>query len=162
LSFETHKKPFFHIQTHYDATRFCRPESNATKQRTQQNTPKSKTQFQMRPVWKYSAEARRQQQQRRDGHSARDAVLTAAHQGKLCVCFSGASFGAAYQLGAAQILQELGLLDAHTPIAGAIWICVSDRLSAHFCPQQRSVREQQHETVQPASAVSQTACLHCC
>lgn len=73
----------------------------------------------MRRVWEYSSEAHRQQQQRQDGHSSRDAVLTAAQHGKLGVCFSGASLGAAYQLGAAQILQELGLLDADTPIAGA-------------------------------------------
>jgi hypothetical protein len=75
----------------------------------------------MRSVWKYKAEARAEQHQSSDGGSSTPlhAVLAAAHAGKLGVCFSGAAFGAAYQLGAAQILQELGLLGPDTPVAGA-------------------------------------------
>lgn len=75
----------------------------------------------MRVVWKYKAEARAEQQQSGDGggSTVSHAALAAVQAGKLGVCFSGTAFGAAYQLGAAQILQELSLLDPDTPVAGA-------------------------------------------
>lgn len=81
----------------------------------------------MRSVWKYKAEAKaaqQQQQQHSSGgrsSSSKDtlhAVLAAAQQGRLGISFSGASFGSAYQLGAAQILQQLGLIGSDTPISG--------------------------------------------
>jgi hypothetical protein len=79
----------------------------------------------MRSVWKYKAEAKAAQQQ----HSSRDrsssgrdtlhAVLAAAQHGRLGISFSGAGFGSAYQLGAALILQQLGLIGSDTPVSGA-------------------------------------------
>lgn len=90
----------------------------------------------MRSVWKYKREAHAEQRQHQlaeqhqgrshaavsgsvaNGSSTLDEVMTAALTDKLGVCFSGAGFGAAYQLGAAHILQQLGLLSSSTPVAG--------------------------------------------
>jgi hypothetical protein len=90
----------------------------------------------MRSVWKYSREARAekrqqqlQEQQRHHPHAASSsaasadsstlqAVMSAASDDKLGVCFSGAGFGGAYQLGAALVLEQLGLLSSSTPVAG--------------------------------------------
>lgn len=46
-------------------------------------------------------------------------VLSALQAGRLGISFSGAGFGAAYQLGAAYMLQELGVLQKHTSVTGA-------------------------------------------
>jgi hypothetical protein len=45
-------------------------------------------------------------------------VVQALQSGRLGVSFSGAAFGASYQLGAAHMLQSLGLLTQHTPVGG--------------------------------------------
>jgi hypothetical protein len=88
---------------------------------------KSAKTFDMRSVWKYKAEAKAAQQQRSSiarSSSSKDtlhAVLAAAQHGRLGNSFSGASFGSAYQLGAAMILQQLGLIGSDTPISGAPW-----------------------------------------
>ncbi len=75
----------------------------------------------MRATWSYKAEAEAEHNGSHGRNSNQDtlhAVLAAAQAGKLGVSFSGAGFGAAYQLGAAQILQSLGLLGPHTPVSG--------------------------------------------
>lgn len=93
----------------------------------------------MRSVWKYGREAKaekQQQQQQQEQHrhaphaastsaatgdgSIVQAVMAAALADKLGVCFSSAGFGAAYQLGAAHLLEQLGLLSCSTPVAGEI------------------------------------------
>lgn len=45
-------------------------------------------------------------------------VQQALRCGRLGVSFSGAAFGASYQLGAAHMLQSLGLLNESTPVGG--------------------------------------------
>lgn len=45
-------------------------------------------------------------------------VVQALKTGRLGVSFSGAGFGASYQLGAAHMLQSLGLLNEHIPVGG--------------------------------------------
>jgi hypothetical protein len=90
----------------------------------------------MRSVWKYNKEAKAEKRQEqlheqhrdsthaastnaaRGGGSIVQAVMAAALADKLGVCFSGAGFGATYQLGAAHVLEQLGLLSYSTPVAG--------------------------------------------
>lgn len=90
----------------------------------------------MRSVWKYNkeAQAEKRQQQLQEQHRARphaasssaataggstlQTVMSTALSDKLGVCFSGAGFGGAYQLGAAHVLQQLGILSPSTPVAG--------------------------------------------
>jgi predicted acylesterase/phospholipase RssA len=74
----------------------------------------------MHPVWKFKAEAQAAEQ-----GSTLQAVVAAAQAGKLGLCFSGAGFGAAYQLGAAQVLEALGILGPHTPVAGVCKLLAS-------------------------------------
>lgn len=61
-----------------------------------------------------AAQARTQKRQPDAVHPA----LVALRAGRLGVTFSGAGFGAAYQLGAAEMLTNLGVLCAQTPVAG--------------------------------------------
>lgn len=113
----------------------------------------------MRPVWKYKAEARRQQQQRNNhDNSSLNAVLVAAREGKLGVCFSGAAFGASYQLGAAQILQELGLLGADTPVAGLLLYSAAGSYgqSAACCDRERHAAHIQSVQRTAIQGLSQT------
>lgn len=76
----------------------------------------------MRSVWKYKAEAAAEHKQASSSSipPSLHPALQAAVEGRLGVTFSGAGFGAAYQLGAAQVLQQLGLLGSHTPVAGEL------------------------------------------
>jgi len=83
----------------------------------------------MRSVWRYKAEAAAEHKASSSSNSCSvHSALKAAVEGRLGVTLSGAGFGAAYQLGAAQVLQELGLLGPHTPVAGEL-VCweVCDR-----------------------------------
>jgi hypothetical protein len=57
-------------------------------------------------------------------HEPQHPALAALARGRLGVCFSGAGFGAAYQLGAAQVLQQLGVLSTGTPLSGASAGCI--------------------------------------
>lgn len=66
-----------------------------------------------RPVCKYQAEAAAS-----DKRCSLTHLLTASRHNRLGICFSGAGFGAAYQLGAAHVLQTLGILSADTPVSG--------------------------------------------
>lgn len=50
--------------------------------------------------------------------SERAAVASALRAGRLGVAFSGAGFGAAYQLGVCQVLTALGILDTSTAVSG--------------------------------------------
>lgn len=58
------------------------------------------------------------QQQGSNNMARQHPAVKALMHGRLGVAFSGAGFGAAYQLGAAEVLSSLGVLHATTPVSG--------------------------------------------